>query len=391
MIYDFDEIINRVGTNNAKYDERIKKFGTDDIIPMWIADMDFKTAKPIIDKCVKRAEHGVFGYVSRPKEYYKAAIDFEKRRHDWEIREEDISFAVGIVPAISELVREFTENGDKVLIQTPVYPEFYDVVEAWEGREVIENRLILTDGKYDIDFCDFEEKLKEGPKLFILCNPHNPIGRIWTRKELEKMLNLCVEYQVPVVSDEIHGDLELFGNKYTPAGNLSEEIQKNTISCFSASKSFNLAGLQACNVVFHNDAWKRRFDTFWKGFDIHRNNCFSLVAFQTAWEEGEEWLDQVISYIEKNMLFCEEYISKNIPELKFNPPQATYLAWLDFSELKMTPKELDEFFIKKAKVGMNNGNDFCRSLTGFMRMNMACPREIVKEALKRIDEEIKKL
>ncbi len=290
MIYNFDEVIDRNGTFAAKYDERIKKFGTDNVIPLWIADMDFKTAKPVIDACVKRAEHGIFGYVSKPFSYKEAAAEFQNRNHNWEIDINDMSFAVGIVPALSELVREFAEAGEKVLIQTPVYPEFYDVVEAWEEREVIENILVNHDGYYTIDFEDFEEKLRMKPKLFILCNPHNPVGRVWTREELTRLLNLCAAYGVPVISDEIHGDFGLFGNQYIPAATLSEEIKKNTICCFSASKTFNLAGLQACNVVFHNKDWKKIFDKFWGGLDIHRNNCFSLVAMESAWRYGEEWL-----------------------------------------------------------------------------------------------------
>lgn len=391
MRYNFDEIIDRKDFYSVKYDERMKKFGTDDVIPLWIADMDFRTAQPIIDAMIKRAEHGIFGYVSKPLSYKEAAAEFQLRRHGWKLDPDTMSFAVGIVPAMAELVREFTEPGEKVLIQTPVYPEFYNVVEVWEGREVVENKLLEKDGWYDIDFEDFEEKLKSGVKLFILCNPHNPIGRIWTKEELVRMGELCLKYNVPVISDEIHGDLELYENKYTAFGTLSEELKKNTIICFAATKTFNLAGLQACSIVFHREDWKKRFDGFWGGLDIHRNNCFSLVAMEAAWRHGDEWLDQMLEYVGENMKFVKHYLEKEIPQIKMTIPQATYLMWLDCRELGMDSKELNEFFVKKAKVGMNNGKDFCRSLDGYMRMNAAHPRAQLKQALEQIKEAVHQL
>ncbi|WP_128425535.1 MalY/PatB family protein [Gudongella oleilytica] len=388
MKYNFDEVIDRRDFNSVKYDERMKKFGTDDVIPLWIADMDFRTAQPIIDAMIKRAEHGIFGYVSKPLSYKEAASEFQLRRHGWKLDPDTMSFAVGIVPAMAELVREFVQPGEKVLIQTPVYPEFYNVVEVWEGREVVENKLLEKDGWHVIDFVDFEEKLKSGVKLFILCNPHNPIGRIWTKEELVKMGELCLKYNVPVISDEIHGDLELYGNKYTAFGTLSEELKKNTIICFAATKTFNLAGLQACSIVFHRADWKKRFDGFWSGLDIHRNNCFSLVAMEAAWRHGDEWLDQMLEYVGENMRFVKEYLDREIPQIKMTLPQATYLMWLDCRELGMDSKELNEFFVKKAKVGLNNGKDFCRSLDGYMRMNAAHPRYQLKQALEQIKEAV---
>ncbi len=391
MKYNFDEVIDRRDFYSVKYDERMKKFGTDDVIPLWIADMDFRTAQPIIDAMIKRAEHGIFGYVSKPLSYKEAASEFQLRRHGWKLDPDTMSFAVGIVPAMAELVREFVQPGGKVLIQTPVYPEFYNVVEVWEGREVVENRLLEKDGWYDIDFEDFEEKLKSGVKLFILCNPHNPIGRIWTREELVKMGELCLKYNVPMISDEIHGDLELYGNKYTAFGTLSEELKKNTIICFAATKTFNLAGLQACSIVFHREDWKKRFDGFWSGLDIHRNNCFSLVAMEAAWRHGDEWLDQMLEYVGENMRFVKEYLEREIPQIKMTLPQATYLMWLDCRELGMDSKELNEFFVKKVKVGLNNGKDFCRSLDGYMRMNAAHPRAQLKQALEQIKEAVEAL
>ena len=391
MKYDFDQIVDRTGEYAVKYEDRISKFGTEDVIPMWIADMDFQTAKPVRDAIEDRAARGIFGYVSKPDSYFDAAASWMKRRHGWDTDPKLISRCVGIVPALSELVREFTMPGDSVLIQPPVYPEFFEVIEAWEGRHVLENRLLEKDGYYTVDYEDFERKLKTGPKLFILCNPHNPVGRVWSPQELRIMMELCLKYNVPVASDEIHGDLELFGNKYTPTAKLSSEIAKNTITCFSATKTFNLAGLQSCCVVFPNREWKDRFDRFWAGFDIHRNNCFSLVAMQAAWVGGDEWLDQVLSYIEGNMVLAQEFFKKECPRISFWMPQATYMAWLDCRDLGMKDAELFKFMVEKAKVGFNNGQAFCPGLDGFMRMNLAMPRSTVQKALNQIRDAVNAL
>lgn len=388
MTYDFDEIIEREESYSLKWDERQKRFGRADVIPMWVADMDFRVSEPVRQVCIRRAEHGIFGYTSKPASYFDAAIEFEKRRHGWDIERKSLGFALGIVPAIAELIREFTDEGDSILIQTPAYSQIYHIIESCRGRKVMENPLVNEEGYYTMDFADLEEKLKKGPKLMILCNPHNPVGRIWTEEELLKVHRLCLKYKVPVISDEIHGDLTLFSNEYTPSANLGEEIRANTVCCFSATKTFNLAGLQACMIVFHNPEWKKRFDSFWQGIDIDRNNCFSLVAMETAWREGDDWLDQVRDYIGKNMLFAKEYIDQNLPQLKFRVPEATYLAWIDFSALGLDQKELERFLVMEAGVGLSSGTEFGQEGTGFMRMNMATPRSNVEKALKQIKEAV---
>ena len=391
MKYDFDKIVDRKGEYAVKYEDRISRFGTEDVIPMWIADMDFQTAKPIRDAIEERASRGIYGYVSKANSFFDTAASWMKRRHGWDADPGLFSWCAGIVPALSELVREFTQPGDSVLIQPPVYPEFFEVVEAWEGRHVLENKLLEKDGYYTVDFLDFEKKLQMGPKLFILCNPHNPVGRVWTPQELRTMAELCIKYKVPIASDEIHGDLELFGNKYTPTAKLSPEIAKNTITCFSATKTFNLAGLQACCVVFPNAEWKDRFNRFWAGFDIHRNNCFSIVAMQAAWTSGDEWLDQVIEYIEGNMVMTQEFFAKECPKIKFWMPEATYMAWLDCRDLRMKDAQLSRFMVERAKVGFNNGQAFCPDLDGFMRMNLAMPRVVVQKALHQIRDAVNAL
>ena len=313
-----------------------------------------------------------------------------KKRNNWEVNKKLVSFSPGVVPSLSVIVREFTDTEDKVLIQTPVYPEFYDVVEAWDST-VIESQLIEKDGIYSIDFVDFEEKLKQGPKLFILCNPQNPVGRVWSREELTKITNLCLKYNVMIVSDEIHSDLMLWGNKHIPTATISKEVSDITITCTSCSKTFNLAGLQASYAVFPNEETKEKFDRFWKNLEIHRNNCFSLVALQVAYMEGEEWLEQLIPYLEGNIEFIGEYCKINIPKIKPSKPESTYLVWLDCRDLGMNDDELKDFMVHKAKLGLNSGNDFCHSLAGFMRLNAACPRSVLEKAMKQLNKAVNNL
>ncbi|WP_206460060.1 MalY/PatB family protein [Anaerovorax sp. IOR16] len=391
MQYDFDKIIDRSNSNAAKYDERFKKFERDDLIPLWIADMDFETAQPIIDAIKKRADQGIYGYTSRPTSYYESICEWQKRHHNWDIDPKQMSFAPGIVPALSELVREFTEPGDYVLIQTPVYPEFYDVIEAWDGRKVLENQLFEQGGYYTMDFADLEEKLKMRPKLFLFCSPHNPVGRVWKKKELKAMTDLCIRFDVPIVSDEIHSDFLLWGNEHIPTATISKEVASRTISCISSTKTFNLAGLQAASVVFPNKEWKHRFDSFWGALDIHRNNCFSLVAVEAACRYGDEWLKQLIAYLQENMLFVREFCRTEIPEIKVNLPESTYLLWIDCRGLGLDRQALWRFMIEEAKIGLNNGNDFCRSLDGFMRMNVACSRNVLKSAMQQLKEAVVRL
>ena len=382
MKYNFDEIIDRGGNRSAKYDERAKKFGTADVIPLWVADMDFRTAQPIIDACVSKAEEGIWGYTSRPDSYFQAVQQWEQRRKGWTPDISLMSWSLGVVPALSSIVRLFSGDGDKILIQTPVYSEFYDVAEAW-GREVVENPLVETDGKWSIDFDDFAEKVKQC-RIFLLCNPQNPVGRVWEPEELRKMAELCVESGTLLVSDEIHSDLIFHGKRHTPTASLSPEIAANTITCISATKTFNLAGLQASTTIFPNKDMKRAFEEFWGRMDIRRNNAFSCVAMEAAYREGEEWLDQLLPYISGNFDYICDFCAKNIPQIKPNRPDATYLMWLDCRALGMTNEELRDFFIHKAKLGLNEGYTFGHSLAGFMRLNAACPRSTLEKAMRQL-------
>ncbi len=389
MKYDFDEIIDRSNNRAAKYDERMKKFGTSEAIPLWIADMDFRTAQPIIDACKRKAEEGIWGYTSRPDSYFKSVHEWQKRQNQWDVDVSLMSWSLGVVPALSSIVKIFSHTGDKILIQTPVYPEFYDVTEAWE-RVVVENQLIEKNGKWYIDFEDFEKKAKEC-KIFLLCNPHNPLGIVWEPEELKRMAEVCIANDVLIVSDEIHSDLIFHGKKHTPTETLSKEIAEKVITCVSATKTFNLAGLQASTTIFPNEQMKQKFDRFWMNMDIHRNNAFSSVAMEAAYNEGEEWLTQLLDYVSGNFDFIKKYFDENIPKIKPNVPDATYLIWLDCRELGMTNEELRDFMINKAGLGLNEGCSFGRSLSGYMRLNAACPRSVLEQALKQLKEAVNKL
>lgn len=383
MKYNFDEVIDREKNRSAKYDEREKKFGTRDVISMWIADMDFRTAQPIIDAAKKKAEEGIWGYTSRPASYYEAVCGWQKRRNGWDVDPKMISFAVGVVPAMSSMVNVFTKPEDKVLIQTPVYSEFYDVTESW-GRQVVESPLKEKDGVWSIDWEDFEKKAGEA-KMFFLCNPHNPLGIVWSREDLTRMCEICIRHQVLIVSDEIHSDLIFHGKKHIPTATLSEEIAAHVITCTSGTKTFNLAGIQAAAIVFPNQELKGVYDRFWVNLDIHRNNAFSSVIMETAFNEGEEWLEQLLEYISGNFDFIREYCREHIPQIKPNLPDATYLVWLDCRELGMSNEELKNFMIHKAGLGLNEGWSFGRSLSGYMRLNAACPRSVIEKALKQLE------
>lgn len=386
MKYNFDEIIDRSNNRSSKYDERKKKFGTEDLIPLWVADMDFKTAQPIIDACKKKAEEGIWGYTSRPDSYFEAVKEWEKKRNGWDVDPKLMSWSLGVVPAMAAIINIFSKKGDKVMIQTPVYSEFYDITESLE-REVVENQFLEQNGVWSIDFDDFEKKVKTC-SIFLLCNPHNPLGIVWMEEDLKRMAELCIKHDVLLISDEIHSDLIFHGKKHTPTAKISKEISENVITCVSATKSFNLAGLQASTTIFPNLEMKAQFDKFWNDMDIHRNNAFSSVAMEAAYREGEEWLEQLLDYISGNFEFIKEYCAKNIPKIKPNIPDATYLVWLDCRELGMNNEQLRNFMINEAKIGLNEGCSFGRSLTGFMRLNAACPRATLEAALKQLKEAV---
>ncbi|HJB99629.1 MAG TPA: PatB family C-S lyase [Candidatus Flavonifractor merdavium] len=389
MKYNFDAVVDRKDNCAAKYDERVKKFGTDQVIPLWVADMDFQTAQPIIDALTARAQEGVWGYTSRPDWYFEAIRGWQKRRNNWEIDPSLMSFSLGVVQSISAMVRLFTPEGGSVLIQTPVYSEFYDMTEA-AGRKVVENHFVERGGKWEMDWADFEAKLEQ-VDLFLLCNPHNPLGIVWTPEELRRMAELCMKHHVMLFSDEIHSDLIFHGKKHTPTATLSPEIAQYVVTGISGTKTFNLAGLQASTVVFPNRHMKEVFDHYWMSMDIHRNNAFSLTAMAAAFNHGEEWLEQLLPYLSANFDYVVDYCAKHIPKIKTYAPDATYLMWLDCRGLGLDNEALRKFMIEKAGLGLNEGWTFSRSLNGFMRLNAACPRSVLERAMAQLEQAVNAL
>ena len=367
----------------------MKKFGTDDVIPLWIADMDFRTAQPIIDALTRRAQEGLWGYTNRHDGYFAAIRAWQKRRNGWDFDQSLMSWSLGVVQSIYAMVQICAPAGGNVLIQTPVYSEFYDMVELG-GRNVIENQFVEKDGKWVMDWADFEAKLQVAD-LFLLCNPHNPLGLVWEKEDLKRMVDLCIRYHVPVFSDEIHSDLIFHGKKHTPTATVSEEAANYVVTGISGTKTFNLAGLQASTVVFPNAYMKKKFDQFWFNMDIHRNNAFSLIAMEAAFTEGEEWLDQLLPYISANFDYVVEYLEKNIPQIKTYAPDATYLMWLDCRALGLDDESLSRFFIDQAKLGLNAGNSFGRQLSGYMRLNVACPRSVLEQAMAQLKAAVEAL
>lgn len=387
----FDQEIDRSQNDSAKLEEMVLHFGANTPIPLWIADMDFMTAQPIIDAIQERAKQGVFGYTYRSDEYFDSYADWQQRRHGWRPNTMLMSFAPGVIPAIYLILREMTEPSDPILIQPPVYHPFTDVVLDL-GRPLLCNQLKKTDGgSYEMDFEDFEKKCKQRPKFFLLCNPHNPVGRCWTKEELLRIGNLCVQYGVQIISDEIHADLILSGHRHVNMAALSSEIAAITTTCISVSKTFNLAGLQSATVVFPNAEMQARYTRALRQHDIARNNCFSLVATIAAYREGEAWLEELLHYIEGNLNFIHDYCAVEIPALQPNRPECTYLSWIDASALKMDDQTLMEFMVHKAGVALNRGDSFGAGGSGHLRMNAACPRAVLERALSGIKTAISSL
>ena len=392
MKYNFNERIDRSENHSAKWAEMEMKFGRSDLIPMWVADMDIKAAPEIIESMKKKVEQEIFGYVYRPDSYYKIATEWLKKRFGYEISPSSLIHSPGVVPSMSILVKMLTKTTDKILIQTPVYPPFASAVKD-NGRELVENPLIKDEkGYYTIDFEDLEKKLSlDEVKLLILCNPHNPVGRVWKKEELLKMGELCKKYNVRILADEIWRDLIMPGYKHTSMASLSKGIEDITITLFSPTKSFNLAGLQASFVTFPRAEERKEFDNILGQMDVKRNNPFSLVAFETAYEKCEDWLEELILHIDGNMQYVVDFISEKLPEIKVVKPEGTYLMWLDFNGTKIPQDKIQEFLINEAKVAMNDGGSFGSNGKGFARMNVACPRYMVEEAMERIEKALKNL
>lgn len=387
MNYNFDTIIDRSNNFAAKWSEMDKKYGTNDLIPMWVADMDFKAAPCIIDALRNRLEQGIYGYTTRPNSYNESIVNWVSRRFGWNIKSEWLVFSPGVIPAISILIQELTNEGDKIMIQEPVYSPFNSVVKDNKRELVISPLKKLEDGNYVMDYEDIESKIKD-VKIFILCNPHNPVGRVWTKEELKQLGDICIKHNVKVISDEIHSDIIFKGYKHIPFASICKEFEQNSITCMAPTKTFNIAGLQMSQVILPNEDDYKALDSAFARIDIRRNNAFSLVATEAAYNHGEEWLTDFIDYLEGNMDFAVDYIEKNMPKLKVRKPQGTYLLWVDFSELGLSDDEVAKFLVENAKVALNNGPSFGIGGQGYQRINLACPRSMVEEALTRIKNAI---
>jgi len=383
MIYNFDKIIDRKGTESVKYDLKGVIFGKEDVLPMWVADMDFEVPAFIREAIAKRLEHPILGYTYRPKRFYETIASWFLRRHDWIVEPGSIGFSPGIVPALNMCVLEFTDPGDRIVVQPPVYFPFFSAVTN-HGRELVYNQLLEQDGCYEIDYDSLEADFKKGTKLFFLCNPHNPVGRVWTREELERLAELCIKYNVLVLSDEIHSDLILYGNRHIPLASLGKEIADLTITCMAPSKTFNLAGLYTSVVIATNPDLKKRYEKVLDAVHVGGDNVFGQVALLAAYSMGDEWLDQLLQYLEKNFEFLKGKLTEAAPGIIISPLEATYLVWLDFSFLGMTDAELKEFMIQKARLGLNDGPVFGPGGEQHQRLNIAAPQSILEDGLNRL-------
>ena len=390
MKFNFDKIIDRTNNFSAKWSEMNKNFGTNNLLPMWVADMDFLTAPCVMEALKDRLEQGIFGYTTRPSSYNESIVNWLDNRFSWKINQEWLMFSPAVITSISLLIQNLTQKNDKIMIQEPVYSPFHSIVESNERNLVISPLVKLDDGSYVMDYEDIESKIKD-VKIFILCNPHNPVGRVWTREELTRLGEICLKHNVLVISDEIHSDIILKNHKHTPFASISKEFRENTITCMAPTKTFNLAGLQSSFLVISNPYYYEVMDKAFSILDIKRNNAFSLVATEAAYNYGEDWLYELIKYIEDNVDFAIDYIKNHIPQLKVKKPEGTYLLWVDFSNLNVDKKDLKNALINKGRIALSDGSSFGIGGAGYYRINLACPRSMVLEGLKRIEFAIKSL
>lgn len=379
MIYNFDEIIDRRGTFSVKYDLCKAVFGRADLLPMWVADMDFRTPDFIRDAVIARAKGDVYGYTFRDDGYYQAVADWFTRRHGWKVDREWISYTPGVVAAINMAVMGLTSVGDGIIIQTPVYPPFIHSV-ASHGRRLITNTLKDSDHGYEMDF-DLLEKQAEDAKMLILSNPHNPVGRCWTRDELQRLGEICLKNNLLVISDEIHCDLVLPGFKHIPFASLSPEFENISITAHAASKTFNIAGMATSSIIIPNDELREKYVGFVHDTEIDLGNVLGKEATRAAMLHGEPWLAQLLNYLKDNADFAVDFIRREMPKVRVHKPEATYLLWLDFSGYGLSDEELNRRMVYEIGLGLNPGHEFGREGENHLRMNLACPRSVLKTAL----------
>ena len=382
MYYNFDKIVDRADTNCVKYDLRKAVFGNPDVLPMWVADMDFETPEFAREAVIQRALHPVYGYHFKDEPYFMAIQGWLLRRHQWEVPTEWMSFVPGVVCGFNMAVLAFTKEGDEVIIQSPVYPPFHHAVSE-HGRKLVYNKLRIGDDGYEMDFESLEQQAKTA-KMLILCNPQNPVGRCWTREELLRLSEICLKNDVLVISDEIHCDLVLPGYKHTPYATLSAEAAEHCIVFHAASKTFNLAGLATSTAIVPNKALRDTYVHYVEALEAHLGNIFGKVATQASMEKGDEWLMQLLAYVQGNIDYVSEFLRVNLPKVRFFKPQATYMMWLDFNGYGLSEEELWYKMTQEAQLGFNRGSDFGQDGKGFFRINLACPRATVEEAMHRL-------
>lgn len=384
MTVNFDGIIDRCGTSCLKYDFAVERGYPQGILPFWVADMDFRAPQPVIDELTRRVQHGIFGYTD-PKESYKEIIvNWMTKHHGWTPSTKALTITPGVVFALAVAIRCFTKPGEAVLLQQPVYYPFTEMIRQ-NNRELVNSPLVLKDGHYEIDFDDFEEKIvKHDVKLFLLCSPHNPAGRVWTRDELLRMASICLKHNVLIVADEIHHEFVRPGFKHTVLASLSPEIAGQTITCTSPSKTFNLAGLQVSNIFIENDELRRKFRAEISAAGYSQPNSLGLFAAQAAYEHGAEWLKELLAYIESNYQKAKAFFAEQMPKVKLIEPEGTYLLWLDFSAYGLTDEELDDIIINDANLWLDSGHIFGKAGRGFQRLNIACPWSTLENGLQHL-------
>ncbi|MDR0370813.1 MAG: PatB family C-S lyase [Prevotellaceae bacterium] len=388
-MYHFDEIIDRSNTDAIKLKYRKDIFGTDDVLPLWVADMDFRTPDFILNAIAERLKHPVLGYTAVPDNFQSVIADWVYRHHNLKVAENAIGFLPGIVPGLAFAVQAFTEKGDEIIVQPPVYYPFMNVVIK-NRRKVVYNPLVKKDNLFQMDFEDLEQKITDKTKLLILCNPHNPGGRVWDEDSLKKLAEICTRHNIPVISDEIHADMTFEQYTHTPFANTSEEAANISVTYMAPSKTFNMPGLIASYYIIPNEKLRNKLDTFLDKNELRGGNIFAYEATLAAYTQGEEWRRQMLGYVQKNIDDVVAYLQENIPEIAPMIPQASFLVWLDCSRLGFASDDkLVDFFVSKAKLGFNRGTMFGPGGENHLRMNVACSRTIIKEALNRLHTALK--
>lgn len=378
--HNFDEVVDRRGTECKKWDTYPA-----DVIPMWIADTDFKCPEPVVAAMIKRAGHGIYGYPVNSSNFNKAIKNWQQKRFGWEIAEEWVEYTPAVVPAIVFAIRAFTQPGDHIVLQMPAYHPFHQIIPD-NGRIIAGNELLLQDGHYVIDFADLEKKLSHPrARMLLLCNPHNPVGRCFTREELLKIGNLCIANQVLVVADEIHADIIYAGHRHIPFATLSEAIANNCIVCVNPSKTFNIAGVRTGAAITPNKALRTALHESVANNKAYGRTIFGTLPVEVAYNECDYYADQLVEYLQGNLAYMLDFFATRISAIQVVKPEATYLIWLDCRQLQMSAADLQKLFLEKAKVAMNEGSTFGPGGTGFMRMNIACRREVLEQALLRIE------